>query len=673
MPSKQQLLETTEGALQREVAALRAELQEADDIVRAFRSGTVDAIVVDTPTGKRIYTLKGAEHPYRIMVENMGEGAATVTPAGIILYSNKSFAKMVKVSPRTILGSSLPAMFASADAAKIAAAVRASGPATTRLQATLLASDATPVPVSLAMHAQNEEEISVAIVLSDLTDIIAAQSARDASEKRYRTLVEAINDGLLQVDERLEITFVNSRLAQMLGYDEAELLGRSVTEFIDEATRRRIAAPGEKRGAETADRYELNWRARDGRSIPTHVSVWPIAGKDGRYNGSVSVIADLTETKRLERTRNELARLVEQADDAIIAKDLHGLITFWNKGAEHLYGYTAAEVLGKSLTLIVAPERQHEILELIARAIRGESVGHYETERIIRSGARIWVSLKAAPIRDDAGNITGVSTIARDITALKSVEQGLRGLNAKLDERVAERTAQLVATNRDMESFAYSVSHDLRAPLRAIDGFSLILLEDHADKLDAEGQRVLNVVRDSTVKMGRLIDDILAFSRTGQAEMQAARVNMEALVRELIANTLAPALVGRKVAIDVGRLPEAHGDKAMLQRVWLNLLDNAIKYTAPKPDAHIEVGATAGDGETVYYVRDNGVGFDMQYAGKLFGVFQRLHGSEFPGTGVGLAIIKKIVGRHGGRVWAESKLGEGTTFYFALPTPPSDT
>jgi light-regulated signal transduction histidine kinase (bacteriophytochrome) len=228
---------------------------------------------------------------------------------------------------------------------------------------------------------------------------------------------------------------------------------------------------------------------------------------------------------------------------------------------------------------------------------------------------------------------------------------------------------RLVTANQELEGFAYSVSHDLRTPLRAIDGFSRILLEEHADQLDAEGQRVLNAVRDGTVKMARLIDDILAFSRVGRLDITHGPVDMAALVRSSLADELAPAAVGRRLAIEIGELPDAHGDAALLRHVWINLIDNAIKFTAPKPDARIEIGARAGPGESVYFLRDTGVGFDMQYAGKLFGVFQRLHGTEFPGTGIGLAIVKRIVTRHGGRVWAEGNIGEGATFSFALPLP----
>jgi len=248
----------------------------------------------------------------------------------------------------------------------------------------------------------------------------------------------------------------------------------------------------------------------------------------------------------------------------------------------------------------------------------------------------------------------------------RSAEEKLRQTNLMLEQRVAERTQQLESANQELETFAFSVSHDLRAPLRAIDGFSRILLEDYGDKIDAEGRRVIQVIRDSTVKMSRMIEDILAFSRVGRTEQLKAPVDMDALARTTI-NDLQALASGRKIEFVIGKLPPALADAAMMQRVWTNLIDNAIKYTGQKAAARIEIGATPAPGETVYYVRDNGAGFDMRYVDKLFGVFQRLHGAEFAGTGVGLAIVKRIVTRHGGRVWAKGEPNAGASFYFALP------
>jgi signal transduction histidine kinase len=235
---------------------------------------------------------------------------------------------------------------------------------------------------------------------------------------------------------------------------------------------------------------------------------------------------------------------------------------------------------------------------------------------------------------------------------------------AELESRVRARTAELEAANQELESFSYSVSHDLRAPLRAVDGYARMLEEDYHQRLDEEGQRLLRVVRDSSARMGRLIDDLLAFSRLSRQAPAARRVEMAALVAEAAAEARGDS----RAALELAPLPDADADRAMLKQVWLNLVGNAFKYSAKRADARVQIGAREEAGEVVYWVRDNGVGFDMRYAAKLYGVFQRLHrAEEFPGTGVGLAIVQRVVTRHGGRVWAESKLGEGACFYFSLP------
>jgi len=249
-------------------------------------------------------------------------------------------------------------------------------------------------------------------------------------------------------------------------------------------------------------------------------------------------------------------------------------------------------------------------------------------------------------------------------TAQTRLLERVKAHAAELDARVRSRTAELEAVNRELESFSYSVSHDLRAPLRAIDGYARMLDEDYAGRLDAEAQRLIGVVRSSARRMGQLIDDLLAFSRLGRQEPARSRVDMTALARE-VADELRGASRAR---IDLAALPGAYADAALLKQVWLNLIGNALKYSSKKPDARIEIGARHDAQEDVYWVRDNGAGFDMRYAGKLFGVFQRLHrAEEFEGTGVGLAIVQRILARHGGRVWAEARPGEGACFYFCLP------
>ncbi|MBI3392841.1 MAG: two-component sensor histidine kinase [Nitrospirae bacterium] len=266
--------------------------------------------------------------------------------------------------------------------------------------------------------------------------------------------------------------------------------------------------------------------------------------------------------------------------------------------------------------------------------------------------------------------ILGIAaSLNREDSERKRAEEEIRKLNEELEQRVLRRTAKLEAANKDLEAFSYSVSHDLRAPLRAIDGFSRILLEDHAERLDEEGRRILKIVGDNGKKMGALIDDVLAFSRIGRREAESADIDMNALAASAI-EELKDGIEGRSVEFDVEPLPRARGDRSMVRQALANLLANAVKFTRPRSEARIHLAGRVDGDWCFYFVRDNGVGFDMKYADKLFGVFQRLHGpDEFEGTGVGLAIVKRIVEKPGGEVWAEGEIDKGATFYFALPRP----
>ncbi len=376
----------------------------------------------------------------------------------------------------------------------------------------------------------------------------------------------------------------------------------------------------------------------------------------------------LTQVQEQNRVRGRLAAIVESSDDAIISRSLEGIITTWNPGAEKIFGYTAQEIIGQPVFLLVPPELHEEESAILARLAGGGGVQLSETVRIRKDGTHVQISATMSPLKDADGRVLGDSQIARDITERKIAEQKIRSLNAELEQRVVERTRSLEAANRELESFSYSVSHDLRAPLRHIDGYAQMLSEHVGDALGEKPRRYLRTIVDTVEEMGLLIDNLLEFSRMGRAELQRGTVALDALMDETLAG-LGDGMKGRNIVWKRHPLPTVQGDAALLKQVLVNLASNALKYSRARDPAIIEIGSNAGtNGEIVVYVRDNGAGFDMKYATKLFGVFQRLHrADEFEGTGIGLANVRRIIQRHGGRVWADASPGVGATFYFTLP------
>ncbi len=374
---------------------------------------------------------------------------------------------------------------------------------------------------------------------------------------------------------------------------------------------------------------------------------------------------ELPRNQNTDLARFRLAAVVESSNDAIIAKDLNGIITAWNNSAERLFGYSAEEMLGQPITRLIPPERHKEESQILGKIRSGQRVELYETKRLCKNGTILDLSLSISPIRNDRGEIIGASKIARDITDRKRADEALQTLNEKLEMKVLERTQELTASNDELEAFCYSIAHDLRAPLRSINGFSQVLLKKCAGKLDSEEREYFHRILSSSEKMAKLIDGLLDLAKLVRTELHFRTVNLSLLAETFFQN-LKKTEPGRQVDVMIHPELKAVGDERLLQSLLANLFENAWKFTGKRPRTKIEFGIVKNKHEDAYFVRDDGVGFDMAYVDKLFKPFERLHVDEFPGTGIGLATVQRIIRRHGGRVWAEGIVDKGATFYFTL-------
>ena len=361
--------------------------------------------------------------------------------------------------------------------------------------------------------------------------------------------------------------------------------------------------------------------------------------------------------------RTQQARLLDLTHDTIFVRDMNDVITYWNLGSRELYGWTPEEAIGKRAHELLQtgfPMPLAEIHQELLRTGRWEG----ELQKTKADGTRVVVSSRWSLVRDEQERPVAVLATNNDITERKRREREIEGLNQAL----ARHSTELEAINKELEAFAYSVSHDLRAPLRHVAGYAELLHKNAAALLDEKSRRYMVMILEAAKRMGDLIDDLLAFSRVGRAEIQKTRVSLDQVLREAVSEARLET-EGRNIVWRLATLPDVYGDRSMLRLAMVNLVSNAVKFTHTRPRPEIEVGCAAGPDEIVVFIRDNGVGFEMKYVNKLFGVFQRLHrAEEFEGTGIGLATVQRIIHRHGGRVWAEGVVDRGAAFYFSLPT-----
>jgi PAS domain S-box-containing protein len=473
---------------------------------------------------------------------------------------------------------------------------------------------------------------------------VEARSQTIRTDELSRDVLDSLHEGCQIIGFDYNYLYVNDALVSQSRKPRAELVGRTMMECYPGIEQTEMFAVL-RRCMEERQHEQLDneFTFPDGTRIFFELRFVPVR------QGVCVLSLDVTER------RNRLAAIVNDSDDAIMSRTLDGVITSWNASAERIYGYTAAEMIGRTMDCLIPPERKDDEAQIAQRVIGGERIMHFDTVRRRRDGQDIVMSFTLSPIRDSRAVIVGVATIGRDVTALK-----------KLRAELVRAKEAAESANRDLESFSYSVAHDLRAPLRALDGFSQALHEDYGERLDETGQKYLRYMRESAARMSALLDDMLSLCRLASRDLRREDVDLSALARATL-ERLAQAEPGRRVVVAIEPGLSVFADPGLMALALDNLLGNAWKFTARKSPARIELGSCHLERGRACFVRDNGAGFDPAHADKLFGVFQRLHeASDFPGTGIGLATVQRVIRQHGGRIWAEGKVNEGATFYFVL-------
>lgn len=490
------------------------------------------------------------------------------------------------------------------------------------------------------------------------------------NEKKYRALIENNYDSIVLLDASLQIIYRSPSVYRTLGYDESLEPSANIFDYFHpddtEFAREKIAQLLQQPGVRVTALFRLQ------HQLGHYIWMEGVLNNklnDKEVNGIIVNLREVTERivaeEKINHTLKELSDYKEALDESSIVAitDQKGTITHVNENFCRISRYSKEELIGKDHRIINSGYHTSDFIRNLWVTIANGKVWKGEMRNRAKDGSIYWVDTTIVPFMNEKGKPYQYMAIRSDITERKNAEEAINQLNRELEERVNKRTEELKKANSEMEAFSYSVSHDLRAPLRAVHGFSRILEEDYGNKIGGDASRVIGVIKSNTVKMGNLIDDLLAFSRMGKSTVNKTRIDNNEVVQEVI-----KSIEVNDIEWLIHPLPEAMADRNLLRQVWVNFISNAVKYSSHNKTARVEIGSYTGNGELVFYIKDNGVGFDEQYKHKLFKVFQRLHGAdEFEGTGIGLAIVEKIISKHGGTVWAEGELDNGATFYFSLP------
>lgn len=512
------------------------------------------------------------------------------------------------------------------------------------------------------------------IIVRQITDRLQAEQALRLQEERYRRIVEDMPALICRFRADGVLTYVNQHYCDYFGAAKSELEGRNFFEFIplaeQAAVRQHYASLDAEHPVVT---YIHQVRLPDGSLRWQRWTDRALCDEQGNVIEYQSIGIDITQSYvsqlELKASQELLCNTLRAARAGIWEWNIPTNQLTWSDESYLLLGLEPGSVppTYQAWMNAIIPEDRNRIATQVMNAIQYRA--NLDIEYRVRhpDGSLHWLRSVGNVRLDEQGEVVAMFGIVLEITAQKQIEQEIRSLNEALEQRIQARTAELEAANRDLESFTYSVSHDLRSPLRGVEGYARLLQEDYASLLPAEAQDLLANILKYTHWMSTLIDALLQFSRLGRKEPNRQMVDMRQLAQSVM-QRLVEHEPERQIEVHIAALPPAQADPTLIEQVWVNLCSNALKYTRPRPLARIEIGHQNSSGETAYFIRDNGVGFDMQYADRLFGVFQRLHlADEFEGVGIGLANVKRIVERHGGKVWAHAEVNRGATFYFTLP------
>jgi PAS domain S-box-containing protein len=621
-------------------------------------------------------TMRQSEHKYRELFESLGDPAFLADEqSGKIIDANRRAEAVLGCKRGDILGRKETRFLSLGETHTVPASPETDLQNTIRSECKLICADGRAIPVEV--RSTRLTLYGTALVLR-LTHDISGSSEQPWPEKtRFRigAPLQTSDEAIITNTLDGTITSWNSGAQRIFGYTGQEAVGQAMKMLMppDRQGEESNILARIKRG-EKVDHFKTVHIRKDRQPIVVSVKAAPIRDIHDRIIGVWNIVRDVTEQqeaddqlKALFREISDLkAALDEHAIVAII--DPQGKITRVNDKFCAISKYSRAELCGQDYRLTNSGIHPQEFFHDLWTTIGRGKVWKGEIKNQAKDDSHFWVDTTIVPFLDEQGKPRQFVAIHADITEHKLAEEKIRQLNAELEERVVERTVQLQAANQELEAFSYSVSHDLRAPLRHVMGFVELLQEDAGPVLPEKSRRYLTTISRSAKRMGDLIDDLLAFSRVGRAALQKADISLDKLVREMLDDFKAETNE-RKIVWKIHPLPAVQADRALLRMVFVNLVANAVKFTGTRDRARIEIGCAHGsEAETVIFIRDNGVGFDPRYAGKLFGVFQRLHSQdEFAGTGIGLANVQRIIHRHGGRTWAEGVVDGGATFYFSLP------